>query len=614
MLKPDKNRLDYGELLSPPSGYGLERAIGTTYTLNLETLLGVPFALAMQGSAGEENHNQDIMLLDIIRKNAAKLHIFCEVGRISVPRENRKVLSLLEDSITQVKPTAGKTFHPKVWVVKYYPDSQKEVPLYRVLVLSRNLTFDRSWDLAVMLEGRQTDSTAAVNEPLSSFLKYLSRHQERKKHRDVVKQISEEVRYVDFKAQLPGKKYFRGFEFFPMGINEGKQPESLHDESFHELVIISPFLTDSVIKNFKDKGLSGSQPALISRPQSMQSLNRDTLEDVECWCLKDVLVEGESMLEEEGLERSKQELHAKLYLKNKASHSELWVGSANCTHSAFNGNVEFLLKLNCYRYEYNKEILLKDLMGEDKETPENPFERWHWEEKQSEVEVKERQEMERLAAQIARSKTKARAAAMEDTGKGDRKYQLEVFLTKKYEIPEDMEVKIAPLMRPGLAKPIVENMVFTGIYLSDISMFYKVTIKHKRVEEIEAVDFVLKIWTAGIPQERDAAIFRSVIRNREGFFQYVALILGEDMALTLAELLNMEGKVGWKRKHVHEYRPVLYEKMLKAAAQSPEKFNQLREIMETLSTAVTDASDDIVPEDFRELYRVFERTLGRKSR
>lgn len=45
MLSPNKNRLDYGEHLIPPKGYELARAIATTFSLDLNTLLTVPIAM-----------------------------------------------------------------------------------------------------------------------------------------------------------------------------------------------------------------------------------------------------------------------------------------------------------------------------------------------------------------------------------------------------------------------------------------------------------------------------------------------------------------------------------------------------------------------------------------
>ena len=45
MLIPDKNRFDYGEQLCPPEGFEFDKAIATTYSLDLNALMGISIAL-----------------------------------------------------------------------------------------------------------------------------------------------------------------------------------------------------------------------------------------------------------------------------------------------------------------------------------------------------------------------------------------------------------------------------------------------------------------------------------------------------------------------------------------------------------------------------------------
>ena len=68
-----------------------------------------------------------------------------------MPNKANPVFALLESSIFEVVLKKERSFHPKVWLVKYIDSNGKA--LYRLIVLSRNLTFDRSWDVAVVLEG-----------------------------------------------------------------------------------------------------------------------------------------------------------------------------------------------------------------------------------------------------------------------------------------------------------------------------------------------------------------------------------------------------------------------------------------------------------------------------
>ncbi|MBO5884988.1 MAG: hypothetical protein J6Q51_04250, partial [Clostridia bacterium] len=53
------------------------------------------------------------------------------------------------------------SFHPKFWLIKYVNNEGEA--LYRVVVLSRNLTFDRSWDVSFCMEGRKVAKRTAKN-------------------------------------------------------------------------------------------------------------------------------------------------------------------------------------------------------------------------------------------------------------------------------------------------------------------------------------------------------------------------------------------------------------------------------------------------------------------
>ena len=47
MLNPNSDRLDYGQILAPPAGYDLDLAVGTTYSLDLDALVGASLALGL---------------------------------------------------------------------------------------------------------------------------------------------------------------------------------------------------------------------------------------------------------------------------------------------------------------------------------------------------------------------------------------------------------------------------------------------------------------------------------------------------------------------------------------------------------------------------------------
>ena len=101
------------EALRPPSGYVVDRALATTYSLDLIALLTAPLAfslydrLAGGDKAGKGEHLDSFALLQALRSHAERHVVFCEAGRIARPGEYRQLIAYLEDSV--VPSRAGRT-------------------------------------------------------------------------------------------------------------------------------------------------------------------------------------------------------------------------------------------------------------------------------------------------------------------------------------------------------------------------------------------------------------------------------------------------------------------------------------------------------------------------
>ena len=80
MLKPDKDRLNYSDLLTPPAGYKVVFAAGTTYSLDLEALIGVPVALSLSEEMDQTFQDDPIYMLEGLRQTADHMAIFAEAG------------------------------------------------------------------------------------------------------------------------------------------------------------------------------------------------------------------------------------------------------------------------------------------------------------------------------------------------------------------------------------------------------------------------------------------------------------------------------------------------------------------------------------------------------
>ena len=151
------------------------------------------------------------------------------------------------------------------------------------------------------------------------------------------------------------------------------------------------------------------------------------------------------------------------------------------------------------------------------------------------------------------------------------------------------------------------QVIFSDISLIELSLFFGIQISWEDGKRF----FVLKVPVDGIPRaERDGAIMKSIVRDRQGFLQYAALLLGDDPLLSLAELLKNQGFRRGKAQYHHQYRPVLFEKMLRAAARDPRRLEELQKVMEVLAAS----DEDLVPRDFQELFGLFFKAIeGQKQ-
>ena len=180
MLLPDSRTVAF-ELIRPPSRYRLDFAVLTTYTLDLEALLALPVSLLSHPDGGLEELLADpLRLHQAIREAGDRVHAFVDETGIAIPRGARPLYSMLEPSVHAVRAPNGGRFHPKVWVARFTAGASDAedaaLPdLLRVAILSRNLTFDRSWDVALASEAspRGGKRPVAASRRLGDFLSVL---------------------------------------------------------------------------------------------------------------------------------------------------------------------------------------------------------------------------------------------------------------------------------------------------------------------------------------------------------------------------------------------------------------------------------------------------------
>ena len=597
MFKPKEDRLNYGQLLMPPVGFSLVRAVGTTYSLDLETLMSVCIALGIQENTDSSLTKNPFALLKSLQELSDKLLIFCEAGQIApMPPEQSPLLLMLDKMIVPVKFKATKdkgtpSFHPKTWTLQY--EDAEGNQYFRFIVLSRNLTFDRSWDVAVSLDGKLTRSRHRSSYPIVDFLVYLkdktlegvSMKTAKKK---ILNALIQSLPYVKFSLE---DKRFLDFEIIPLGIGTvdfDKDP--LMTNTFHDLLIMSPFLSSGIMQTFdKRSHLKNDNRHLITRTTELHKI-AGKLDSFKVFTMKDSVVEGEEYLsDDEPTTIQQEDIHAKMYLMTKDSNSTLYVGSMNASENGLHRNVEMLLKLSAQRRYLSLDQIEADLFGPDEKW--NPFEEIDLSTVDNEAtEKNERDELERAIKRICRIKAKA---AVESSGDG---YKVTILL----ECPCSgfPNVDIAPA-RTVRTQPLAEVVAFDGLSALELTELYRITVKGKT----ESITRMMLIPTE-MPLNRDDMVVRSILKDKRAFVDYLAFILGDDYVLSALEMEQATTSNSDKEQHSNEDGlPAIYEKMLKIAYSEPKRLKEIRHVMNQI------ADCDIIPDEFRQLYETFTQTL-----
>lgn len=590
MLNPDHDRLDYGQMLSPPEGYKLDFTVGTTYSLDLDALVSACIALGLSEETDSALLNNPICLLEALRSTGDKVALFCEGGQIHLPNKVTPLYILLENMVFQVSPEKKRqikgypAFHPKFWLLRYVNDAGEK--LYRICVLSWNLTFDRSWDVTFYMDGRPGDKVSEKTKPVTEFLTYLSAFAGDKQ--ESVLKLAQELKRVQFK--LEGNEFY-DFDFIPMGIKgKGIASYPLFTDSFRELLIMSPFLTGSVIRDFNDRA-GRADCVLITRVMSLGRLKKADCSKFRIYTLKDAVVDGESIISEEQTAVMQQDIHAKVYMVCKGYDTDLYLGSMNASHNATSGNVEFMIRLRSKYRHLNLEKLTGQLFCGPEGDVANPFQPVEMAQIGSgEITEDAQSILDKVVKELVRMQPHAQIIPTGET------YEAHVHFGKT-EIAHQVEISPLLISRPAR---LAENVIFPDLTIKQLSEFYRITVS----DGDASISRVIRIPTTGMPEEREKAVVNDVIRDKNCFYQYVAFLLGDDHVLSAME--GMDVQMGRESHHANHgvKLPALYEKMLRTAVSDPAKLREVGELIRTVG------EDGVIPEEFAQMYEVFREAVG----
>ena len=523
-----------------------------------------------------------------LRSHANKLTVFCQAGEVGLP-PSRRVFSFLERTIVPVVAPRGGIVHPKVWVIRYGAvaeplDSESPESRLRVLIASRNLTFDESWDTMVRLD-ESADGHRALLAPVGDLFDRLlgtAVDSVPREHRDRVHSLSEALK--DSRFALP--EGVNDLSVHVLGLTDTPSPLPA---AAQRSLIISPFVSDDFFTTVHDVRVD----ELVSRPEQLDRLRPDSLSKVTSAHAFDDgsapdFGSHEDRLSPSDPGRPVVGLHAKIFAFEEGDRARLFLGSANATGPAFVNNVEILVELIgstrvlgidrlCEGSEDERGF--RDLFipynrsGNGDDGPDGPS------------------TLDHLRHTIARLSFEG---TVEESGDG---WSVTYRSSRPMPAHEEIAIHCWPLATAGHRRRVAGGEHLAAGFETSLEAISGFLAFELADEDGALTQFVVPVRLDGVPESRDRSLLRVLIGNAERFFRYLLALLHEDTGETdIAAAVKRVSETDRAGGDDAVSLPVL-EKLLRTMRRDPEKLAGLHPLVSDL------AADDALPAGFAELWR-----------
>lgn len=586
------NDLVYNEIVATP-GYELEFAVGTTYSLDAEAYLAIALSFARLGDATDADFQSPLRLLEGLRQANKRVAIFCNRGGLQPPVRTNPLYAMLDKSVFEVADESkGKelaNFHPKIWVIKEHSLDDRSKRQIKLIVMSRNLTKDSSLDIAVTMTAplgiRTNAELRRKHQPLKDLLFILADKANAYK-RKKIKQLANEL---DTMGSLKLAHPYEDYEFLPIHFGENLNPainlrQVLPGE---RMAVVSPFIDAETLVWLNDYRRT-QEKLLITR---LDSLTPEIMElysggNMEVWVMSQIAEQNDIQ---------PMNLHAKMYFSwgIKGGGINLWLGSANATHSGFYRNSEFMVKLKLKRGRNQFEDFKAEFCDEKKQMCERIT---------SLPDIETVKEDNSLAISVRKNLISRNNLTAQVVSTGD-----DYIITVNAKRIKDIHGKItlAPIQEPWNEVELTPELqqcrvkVTTRSHLSEFYILKVVPFD----EDITPVKIVIKINTTGISEDRDDHIFRSLIDTRDKFLNYVEMMITDRPQELASLMLQTDDTISMGSNAMVTHRGnTLYESLLRIAATNPDRLEDIEDLVNRLDTKV-------VPDSFRQMSEMFKRSI-----
>lgn len=603
MLEPGARQLLF-EALRPPTGYEFDQGLGTTFTLDLLALLVAPIAFTAFERVEDGSPSADSLgWLESLRRHSNRLTMFCHGGYVAVPRAKYPQLAFLEESIVECVPQAGGTFHPKVWVLRYVGDGPVK---YRVLNLSRNLSFSRAWDTMLSLDGELSSKRQAANANagLLEFVRALPGVAARSASAGVMQRVSmlgDELAQTAF--TLP--EGFETLRFWPLGLG-GRRVDPFKNKG-GRLLIVSPFITAGAVESL---AADTTECLLVSTPSQLASLAHRPAGVTDFKVLSDrAIAEAEADEGDTAAPRpatvaeaiQQAHLHAKLYVSDNGRDAHVWTGSANATQAGLGLNVEMLVELTGPKRLFGIDTLMKTEPGQlrfaNLLTAAGEF-------VATSPESDEERELER-AFDAARSAIAVACVTSRVAAGRDDTYDvsLEAGVSGAIAVPPGIRLFVRPITLTALTEvdPAAATLAtFESLTFDALTGFVEVDLLGRIGAEDRHCRFVITAPLVGAPTDRRDRILRSMLSDRKKVFRFLMLLLADEGVDPLAGTEAGTQVDGSPDAGPNAFVPTgLLEMLLSALDHAPSRLDHVESLLKQLPG---DTVESLLPEGFEAVW------------
>ena len=601
MLAPEDRRL-YSACFAVPSGYAFDAAVGTTYSLDLESLLFALFCLATSSVEEPEVALGDpVSLLESIHRVGRQVTVFCHAGETSVPRRPQALYGLLEPCLVPALGRAGAIFHPKLWLFRFrHPQAE---PLLRAVVLSRNLTASRAWDTFVCLEGSPGTEPVEASRDLSALLSELPRlappgHSLSADRAAQLALLAAEVARTRFAAPPP----FEGtvaFEAIGIGNERGLAPHP-----GDRVLALSPFVSPDTLTQLR---LLAPRATLVGRAEELAKCGAEVVGAWEAFTLHQGASSDAELQTDDDREQvpdaAPRGLHAKALAVELGPRTTWWLGSGNLTDPVRTGrSVELLVRLEGKSSAVGIEAFLDSGFRPLLE----PY--------QHAAPVDDPADGNRSLVGRAQRELADTPFSLCCEAKGE---QWDVVLQRPATgsplAVEGVTISCRLLtLGPSRELRWTENtsaLRFEGLSMEALTAFVAFRLTAGQEETRFELCFTLKFPITGLPPERDARISRSIIKDRAAFMSYLRCLL-DDLGggLAAANAVARDGETGFGSPPAAASTYGLLEALLKTLHREPQRLQALRSLIEQAARGTGEPLP--MPDEFRELWAAVEPHLA----